>query len=206
MVNPLIPIALAVGSAGANYIGHKQAEDAREDALAAQRIRNRNLDKQSFAINDQSRERFENVDTQQAERSDSLADIFRSASAAAPAETTAPVMPNSGNVVLQNRAREASDEAREFTDQRAEALADFRSFGDLFGSIGRAQARDAGELGMLGGFRRGSQSVLPLELDAASREGSNMRLLGDLLQMGSMMTTGPSLTKGGSMAGIFGGV
>lgn len=90
--------------------------------------------------------------------------------------------------------------ARAQTNDRAVRLADVRSFGDLLGDISRKQARDAGQIGQIGGFKAGSQGVLPLELDAAAQAGGKAKLLGDVL--GGLGSIG--LSAGLSGQNIFG--
>lgn len=206
----LLPTLFALGSAGANYIGNQQAENARSDRLAAERIRQKQLDAEADAANTKSRDRYKDFKGQQEDRKLDLQDMYRSTEAALPiAPQTA--VPQSDNITISTRAAGDRADAKAFTDQRADALAEFRSFGDLLGGIGRSQARDAQDINMLSGFKRGSQSVLPLELDAASQKGGGWRFLGDILNLGSAATMGPALGgtampgSGGLLAGLFGG-
>lgn len=193
MALPLaIPLLFAGGSLVANTIGQRKADQARADALAAERIRQQALDSQAFAAGARSREQYDAAPQQQAERSESLAQMFNAPTEAAP-RAPMPVMPQSDNVVVQGRNEESAAEGRAFTDQRAEDLAEFRSFADLFGGFSRGQARAAAEADQLAGFKRGSQSVMPLELDAAAQKGAGWRLAGDALGLGASLTMGPAL-------------
>jgi len=73
------------------------------------------------------------------------------------------------------------------------ALARLRSFGDVLGSIGRLNARDAGVLQQISGFKMGSNNALPYELDAAQQQGSGLRLLGDVLGGAGQIAVGAGL-------------
>jgi hypothetical protein len=93
---------------------------------------------------------------------------------------------------------------REFTDQQGEARGKLLSFGDLFGDIGVGQARDMTDLSGINGMRRGSQGVLPLELDEASQKGGGMRMAGDIMSgLGSIASMGA--LSGASLPALFAG-
>ena len=94
--------------------------------------------------------------------------------------------------------------AKDYTDKQGAALGNLRAFGDLLGSIGRLQARDAGQIGQIGGFKRGSSNATSLELDAASHKGDGLKLFGDVL--GGLGTLGMSAgLSGKTLSGLFGG-
>lgn len=199
----LLPILFGLGSAGLNYMANNKAQSARDSALAAERIRQRKFDQESMAANRQSQDRYGDFEEDQGNRGRDLRDLFTQTEEAPPAIRT-PALPQSDNVTVASRAADSSAEAKDFTDKRAEGLSDFRSFADMFGSVGREQAQDASLIDMIGGFKRGSQSVLPLELEEAAQKGGNLRLLADLFGLGSAMTTGPAL-GGSALGGVFGG-
>lgn len=201
MASPfLLPLLFAGGSIAANTIGARQANAARAQALSAERARQSELDSQAYAAAANSQQQYGNAPAQQAERSQNLAEMFQAPSQEAPA-TPMPVAPQSDNVVVQQRTAESAADGRAFTDQRAQGLADFRAFGDLFGDFGRVQARNAGEVDQIAGFKRGSQSVLPMELEAAATAGGGWRMAGDALGLGASMTMGPALS-GADMPGM----
>ncbi|AAL44650.1 hypothetical protein EN41_19925 [Agrobacterium tumefaciens] len=64
------------------------------------------------------------------------------------------------------------------------ALGRLRAFGDVLGENSRLQARDASQIGQIGGFKRGSSNVMAYELDAANQKGNGLKLFGDALRMG----------------------
>jgi hypothetical protein len=70
-----------------------------------------------------------------------------------------------------------------------------RSFGDLLGGIGLKQARDAGYIGQIGGFEKGSSNVLGYELENANSAGNGMKMFGDILGAGGSLATGYGLSR-----------
>ncbi len=110
-------------------------------------------------------------------------------------------MPQSSSNITVQADTKARGDARAFTDKTGRALGDLRSFGDLMGELGRGTARDAGYVGQIGGFKKGSSAVLPHELEAANSKGSGMKMLGDVL--GGIGKVG--LSAGLSGASPFGG-
>jgi hypothetical protein len=199
-------IALSIGSTVANTVAQNKVAKARDQALAAERIRQNGLDQEAQALNVQSQDRYTGFDDKQAEKSKELGDYFAGqhidasdANAAATAET---VMPQSSSgVVVQEEANQRG-KARDFTNKQGAALGQLRSFGDLMGDIGRDQARDATTVGQIGGFKKGSSSIVPYELEAANEAGNGMKMLGDVLGLGGGIATSAGL-GGGSLGGIF---
>lgn len=89
--------------------------------------------------------------------------------------------------------------ATNYANQQGQALGNLRAFGDLLGGISREQAQDASMIGQIGGFKRGSSNVTPLELEAANQKGAGARMFGDLLGLGGSLALNKGL--GGSYAG-----
>lgn len=199
--------ALSVGSTVANTIGAKKAAKARDDALAAERIRQGGLDREAQALNAGAQDRYTDTEAKTAEKAKSLGDFF-TAEPAAPGEANAAaasVMPTATNDIVTQEIAKKSGEAKQFTNQQGNALASMRAFGDVLGDTGRLQARDAGLIGQIGGFKRGSSEVLPLELDEASKKGAGLRLLGDILGGIGGISLNAGLTKGPKVAGAMSG-
>lgn len=196
-------IALSAGSTVANTIASRKAANARDDVLAAERIRQRGYDSEADALNETARDRFEDTDVQQEAKATSLGDYFATAEPTAANAAAASVMPTSTNDVVTREMRKKSGEAKAYTDQQAGALGQLRAFGDVLADNSRLQARDAGAVGQISGFKRGSSDVIPLELDRASQAGSGLRVLGDILGGFGGMAVNAGLTGGGS--GLFGG-
>jgi hypothetical protein len=173
----LAGVALTGLSTGLNHMANKQVEGARDDAMAAERIRQQGLDQQADALNLQSQDRFQNVEEKKDERATKLGDYFTDQQATPP---TAAAMPASGSNITVQAENKARGEAKERTDQIGNALGELRSFGDLLGDTSRLQARDASQIGQIGGFKKGSSNVLGMELDAANSAGSGLRTGADL--------------------------
>lgn len=172
-------VALTAGSYAANAAAASKVNRARNDALAAERIRQNGLDQEADALNVQSQDRYKDFEGQQEQKAETLGDYFSGQSIAEP--TTAEALPtSSSNVTVREEAKQRG-QARDFTNKTGAALGNLRAFGDLLGGIGREQARDASLIGQIGSFKSGSSNVLPLELDAASQKGAGLRMFGDVL-------------------------
>lgn len=198
-------IALTAGSTVANSIAQGQVARARNDALAAERIRQAGYDRETDALNTQSQDRYQDFSGQQDQRGQELGDYFsgqsiESADANAAAAQEQSVAPTSSNITMREEAKQRGN-AKAFTDEQGRRLGDLRSFGDLLGGIGREQARDASLIGQIGGFKRGSSAVLPYELEAANSAGGGAKMFGDILGLGGGLLSGAGLS-GGSASGL----
>lgn len=193
-------IALTAGSTVANSIAQNKIRRARDDSLAAERIRQGGLDREADAINLRSQDRYQDFEGQQDDRSGELTDYFNDQTEAAgqanAAASEALIAPQSGSDITVREEANQRGKAREFTDQQGEALGSLRAFGDLLGEVSRSQARDASLIGQIGGFKRGSSSVLPYELDAAMSAGDGAKTFGDILGLGGSVAMGAGLTRG----------
>lgn len=179
-----------------------KAQGARDDALAAERIRQSGFDKETQTLNDQSRDRYNDFEGQQDAKANELGQYFSgqqvdagNQNAAATAETT---VPQSGSSLTVREEAKQRGQARDFTDKTGAALGNLRAFGDVLGGISRGQARDASLIGQIGGFKQGSSNVLPLELDQANQAGSGLKLFGDVLGLGGSIGINKGLS--GKMA------
>lgn len=203
----LLPLLFTVGSTVANSMAAARQAKARDNALAAERIRQRGLDQEAQALNARAQDRFEGFEGKQGETATKLGDYLATADVqpdVANAQAASAMPTTQNNIVTREMAKKAGD-AKRFTDRQAESLGNLRSFGDLLGDTSRMQGRDASLIGQIGGFKRGSSNVLPLELEAAMQKGGGLRLLGDILGgLGSIGMTS-ALTGGGGLAGLFGG-
>lgn len=190
----LLPALFAAGSTALNYSGAKKQDRALAGAQAAERIRQDRLDEEAFALNQRSQDRYEDAPEQAETRSGELADLFRGA-VEAPAAQPSVGMPQSSSNVVNNAVAKAAAGTAQRSSDRADQMGNLRGFADFFGDTQRNNARDFGELGLLGGFKRGSAGVLPAELDAASQKGGGLRTLGDLFNLGA------GLSLQGALAG-----
>ena len=194
---PLLPLLFTLGSTIANTIGANQAQKALASTQAAERARQKQFDDESFALNTAAQNRYTDMPEKMDTRATDLAQMFNQPTQDAPA---APVIttPESTSGIVTSRENSAVAKAKGETDARATSLGKLRSFGDILGDASRMQGRDAGQLGLIGSMRRGSQAVLPLELEAAQSKGRGMRLLGDILSAGGGL-------MGGGLGGGLGG-
>lgn len=193
---------LTVGSLAANSAASGQVADARNDALAAERIRQQGLQQETDALNAQSQDRYKDFSGQQDKKGGELADFYKQESADAVQGAPQALPASSSNVTVQEQGKQGA-KSKKFNDQQADALGGLRAFGDVMGGIGRLQARDASQIGQLNGFRRGSSNILPLELDAANSAGSGLGTIGDIL--GGAGQLGISAGLSGAGTGLFGG-
>ena len=200
----LTGLAITAGSTVVNTIAANKAASAREDVLAAERIRQGQLDREADALNVQSQDRYKNAEGQQQAKARDLSEFFTGPNTAGEAnDAAASVMPSDTSDITVREMQKQTNAAQDFTGQQAASLAALRSFGDMLGDNARLQARDASLIGQVGGFKRGSSGVTPLELDAASQKGAGLRFFGDLLGGAGSLATNYGLTRGGATP-IFG--
>lgn len=195
-------IALAGISAGINNAAQQRVQKARDDAMAAERIRQQGLDKEAAALNVRSQDRYQDFQGQQDKKSEGLKQYFTGQQVAEPLpEASLPT--TSSNITVQEESKQRG-QARDFTDRTGNALGELRAFGDLLGDVSRLQGRDASLIGQVGSFKRGSQGVLPLELEAANQKGNGLRMFGDIVGGLGGLSLNAGL-GGKSLGGLFGG-
>jgi len=193
-------IALSAGGIAANTMAQNQIQDERKGAMTAERIRQRQLDQEASGINARSQGRYNDFEGKQGQEAERLGDYFGEQ---APSTPTTEEAPASDSNVVNAEIKKQQGKAAAYGTQQDESLGKLRSFGDLMGGIGRLQARDAGEIGILGDFKRNSANVLPLELDAANSAGNDMKMFGDIL--GGLGSIGVSAgLGGGQLTGLTG--
>lgn len=205
MCEPLIiaGIALTAGSMVANSVAQGQVDNARNEVLALESRRQQGFNREVEQLNTQSQDRYVGFEGQQDQRADDLASMFAT-DITDPNNAT--VMPGSASNIVNRETESQMGAAQGYVDQQSGALADMRSFGDLLGSNSLLQARDATKVGQIGGFKQGSQGIIPLELDEANSAGDGMKMFGDVLRMAGSATTGAGISGGGgNLAGMFGG-
>ena len=194
-------VALTGLATGMNHMATRKVESARNDALEAERIRQQGLDQQAAALNLQSQDRYQDFEGKQDERSSELGKYFTQQQAEAPVAAAMPA--SSSNITVANEDK-ARGEAKKRTDQIGTALGELRSFGDLLGDTSRLQARDAGQIAQIGGFKRGSSNILGLELDGANGAGSGYRMMGDIAGGLGKVGVSAGLSGAGGLGGMFG--
>lgn len=199
MALPLLPLLFMGGSIAANTIGNRKAQNALAGAQAAERTRQRQFDNESFALNEAAQSRYADMPAKIETKAGDLAEMFAAPAQEQPAQPVITTPESTSNIVT-SRENAAMTKAKGETDARATNLGNLRAFGDILGDASRMQGRDAGQLGLIGSMRRGSQSILPLELEAAQNKGAGFRLLGDILSF-----AGGAFGPGGMAAGGLGG-
>lgn len=196
---------MTAGSTLANTVAARQQQAARDDAMAAERIRQRGLDREAQAANTRAQDRFQGAEGQTQERGAALGEMFVAPPDAGVANASAgTALPSATNDIVTREIANRSAGARAFTDQQGRALANLRAFGDLLGDLNRDTARDASEIAQIGGFKSGSSNILPLELEQAMQAGSGARLLGDILGGVGGITLTAGLQRGPQTAGAVG--
>ena len=196
----LIGGALSIGSAALEYSAQAKVRAAREDAMAAERIRQKSLDTEAAGITDASRDRYTDFQGQQDTKAADLGRYFAEQTVGEP--TIGEALPtSSSNITVQEEAKQRA-KAKDFTDKSGMALAGLRSFGDTLGGISRLQARDDAAVRQIGGFKTGSANVLPLELDEAQNAGNSLNLLGKVLGGVGGLTMNYGMSGLGKPAGI----
>lgn len=204
MCDPLIiaGIALTAGSMVANNAAQGQVDNARSEVLAAEARRQSGFNREVEQLNTQSQDRYVGFEPQQEQRATELADMFAT-------DVTDPnnagVIPGSSSNIVNQETDAQVGAAQDYVDQQSGALADMRSFGDMLGSTSLLQARDASKVGQIGGFKQGSQGVVPYELDDAGKSGDGMKMFADVLRIAGTTMTGAGIGGGGgSIADMFG--
>ena len=162
-------MALTAGSTVANSMAANKAAKARSSVMAAERVRQGMLDKEADALNLTSRERYTDFPEKQEERAGQLADLYN-APEATPAGELLPA--TTSNVTVQETEKQKA-KAKEYTTKQGKALGTLRSFGDYLGDVSRSQAREAGLVGQIGGFKQGSAASCRSNSNPPTRPATN---------------------------------
>lgn len=201
----LLPLLLTGASTAANAVGARKADSAIAGTQLAERMRQRQFDDESFAINQAAQARYDDMAGKTDAKATELTNLFNTATEQAPMEPVG-AMPVSDSNIIVSRENAAMDAAKGRTDRRASAMGNLRAFGDLLGEASLGQGRDASQLGLIGSMRRGSMSVLPMELEAAAQKSRGWGLLGDILGAGAGLATNFAIFGSADKAkSIFGG-
>lgn len=188
MLQFALPALFTAGSMMANNTGSRQREEAQASAMAAERQRQADMRTQMFALNDTSRERYDAAPEAMAAEQATLADAFKDITREQPTQPIAG-LPQSDNVTVRNASARAAAGDQAAADDNADRRAALGGFGAFLGGAGMGRNQDLGQMQTLQGFSRGSQSVLPMELQAALEKGQGWEMLGDLLSLGAGVTT-----------------
>lgn len=185
---------MTAGSTVANSMAQNKVAKARSQVMSAERERQQKLDVEAQALNTTSQNRYQGFGEGMDKRGAELGDYFATPIPATDA-TGAPteIMPQSDSVVTQQEIGRQKETAGKYVGQQAKALGNLRSFGDYLGGVSREQARDAGLIGQIGGFKKGSADVTPFELDVAGHKGDSLKQFGDFLNFAGSMAMGKGL-------------
>lgn len=188
MCNP-VAIALSLTAAGsaAQAAGARRAAKAMEGARIAESIRQKGFQDQAAAVVDESLSKSGRGATEQGMKE--AAAERAAASDAAVAEVRKPVEAvgsniagdQSGNQVMLNESDLQAAKNLGFATQQGRAKADMLSFNDITFQNAINNIRAGQQLATTGNFMRGSAGVLPVEVEAASRKGDNLKTFGTLL-------------------------
>lgn len=161
-------------------------------------MRQQGFDREQQALVAASQGRYENYGAKQEANAETLGDFITGQSRAEVDPAATGIIPGSdSNVTVLEEARQ-KQKARGETDKNAVRLGDVLSFGETLGDTLRLQGRDASQIGQIGSFRRGSQNVLPYELDAASHAGDKAAFGADILRGLGSVASMYGLTAGGT--------
>lgn len=202
-------VVATVGSLAANSAASSSVASARNDALAAERIRQKGMDEKTAALNAGAQDRYKGFQGQQDAKGAQLGDYFGGQTAAVQAGTPAALPASSSNVTVQEQGKQGA-KADAFNAQQGDALGNLRAFGDVIGETGRQTGRDAQTIGQIGTDKRISAGILPYELEHANSAGGDMAMLGDILGgVGQVATTaglGGAKLFGGGPTPLVGGL
>jgi hypothetical protein len=186
----------SVGSAALNGAAQGQVNAARGAAQRAENERQDRWEEQIRKLREQSLGRFANVPSDMAGRAQTVADFYKASGGSLPSSgVTAGVIPQTNGLVAREGTNQMNKVAA-FNDQQGKALGNLRSFGDVMAGANRGVAIDNGLISGIDSMRRGSSTVLPLELQNANNAGNGLKTFADILG---------GLGKVGMSAGLAGG-
>jgi hypothetical protein len=188
MCNP-VAIALSLTAAGsaAQAAGARRAAKAMEGARVAESIRQKGFQDEANKVVDESLNKSGRSSTDAAMKA--AAEARAADAAAATAEVRKPIEATgenlagdtSGNKVMATESDLQAARNLGFAGQQGAAKANLLSFNDMTFQNAINNIRAGQQLNTTGNFMRGSAGVLPVELEAASRKGDNLKTLGTVL-------------------------
>jgi hypothetical protein len=199
--------ALSVGSVVANSAAAGQVGAARSGVMSAENSRQQGWDKSINALNTQSQNRFTDFAGKQGDRAKEVSDFYKANGGALPSSgVTTGTIPGPSSGVLVQDAKAQNDKVAAYGDQQNGALAKLRSFGDVLATANRGVGEDVANIGTFNSMKKGSASVLPLELADANNAGNGLKTVGDIAGgLGKIgLTAGLSGAGSGVTQGLFG--
>jgi hypothetical protein len=184
-----VAIALALTAAGsaAQAAGARRAAKAMEGARVAESLRQKGFQDQATQVSDESLKKSGKDSTEAGMKA--AADARAAESDAAVADVRRPIEATGENLAgdqTANRvmATEGDIQAARnlgFAGQQGAAKSNLLSFNDVTFQNAINNMRAGQQLNTISNFMRGSSNVLPIELEAASRKGDNLKTLGTVL-------------------------
>jgi hypothetical protein len=184
-----VAIALALTAAGsaAQAAGARRAAKAMAGARTAESIRQKGFQDQADSVVAESLNKS-GKDATDVGMKEAAAKRAADADAAV-GEVRAPVEAVGENIagdqsinqVMATEEDVARNKNLGYATQQGRAKADLLSFNDITFQNAINNIRAGQQLNTVGNFMRGSSNVLPIELEAASRKGDNLKTLGTVL-------------------------
>ncbi|MBL26156.1 MAG: hypothetical protein CMM50_01200 [Rhodospirillaceae bacterium] len=176
---------LTVAGSAAQAAGARKAEKARDQAIAAERMRQDEFGRQSEiqfgdALEEHTRDR---QDEKMGDAMQRRQQAFERVNARRPSAERTPGS-SRAPAVIQSEAKSQNARADRRSGAEASAQASLGSWADLLLSGAQARQRAGDQVNAINSFRRGSLDVLPLEVQAAGRRGRGLWNLGELLVSG----------------------
>jgi hypothetical protein len=213
MCNPAIfALALTAAGSAAQAAGARKAAKAMEGARIAESIRQKGFQSQADSINSESLSKSGRDMTDKGMAESAAA--RSAASDAAVADVRRPVEATGSNLAGDQTANQvmategdlAAAKNLNYATQQGRAKANMLSFNDVTFQNAINNIRSGQQLNTVGNFMRGSSNVLPIELEAASRQGDSLKTLGTTLSTaGSVVGMGAGAGWWGSPAASAGG-
>ncbi len=184
-----VAIALSLTAAGsaAQAAGARRAAKAMEGARVAESIRQKGFQDEANKVVDESLGKSGKSSTEAGMKA--AAEARAAEAAAATAEVRKPVEATrenlagdtAGNKVMATESDLQAARNLGYAGQQGAAKSNLLSFNDVTFQNAINNIRAGQQLNTVGNFMRGSAGVLPVELEAASRKGDNLKTLGTVL-------------------------
>lgn len=184
-----VAIALSLTAAGsaAQAAGARRAAKAMEGARVAESIRQKGFQDEANKVVDDSVGKSGRASTDASMKA--AAEARAADAAAATAEVRKPIEATgeniagdtAGNKVMATESDLQAARNLGYAGQQGAAKSNLLSFNDVTFQNAINNIRAGQQLNTVGNFMRGSAGVLPVELEAASRKGDNLKTLGTML-------------------------
>lgn len=202
------PVSISIGLTAAGSVaqaaGQAKAQKAQRGAVEAERIRQKGYQDQSDAALAESKAHAtkSSQDIEQGKAEGERKAAYDAANAAAQAPVVAAgdnlAGDQTANAVVNNEASKVARNTNNYATQQGIAKAALQGFNDVQLGNSLYNARQLQDQARIGHFMQGSSNVLPLEMEAAARQGQGLRTLG------SALAAGGSIVGMGAGAGWWG--